>query len=71
MKILQSGHNVYHIDMVKNPQGLVKEMLKKFGPDFKHMLDLPGVHSIKYLVNRKKLELIASDVGCKKVSGVR
>ena len=53
--------------MRTHPNGLVKEMLKAFGNDFQTLLDLDGVHSVKYLVNIRKVEIIASEGGWKKV----
>ena len=53
--------------MRPHPNGLVKEMLKAFGNDFQTLLDLDGVHSVKYLVNIRKVEIIASEEGWKRV----
>ena len=58
---MTSGHNVYHEDMRKHPKGMIKEMLKTFGADFQELLDIDNVHSVKYLVNIKKLEFISSE----------
>ena len=66
-EIITSGHSVYYEDMRRNPQGLIKEMLQKFGADFRDLLELPGVHSIKYLVSLKKLEIISSEDGFQQV----
>ena len=68
-EIITSGHSVYYEDMRRNPQGLIKEMLQKFGADFRDLLELPGVHSIKYLVSLKKLEIISSEDGFQLVFG--
>ena len=50
-EVIKTGHNVYHENLRIAPKGMIKEMIKTFGPDFQHLLDVPGVHSIKYLVN--------------------
>ena len=50
-----------------HPVGLIKEMLKVFGNDFQSLLDMEGVHSVKYLVNIRQLEIIASEEGFNKV----
>ena len=50
-EVIKTGHNVYHENLRIAPKGMIKEMIKTFGPDFQQLLDLPGVHSIKYLVN--------------------
>ena len=44
---------------------MIKEMLKTFGADFQELLDIDGVHSVKYLVSIKKLEIIASETAFK------
>ena len=49
------------------PNGLVKEMVKTFGPDFRSLLDMEGVHSVKYLVSMRRLEVIASPSGYSEV----
>ena len=42
-------------------------MIKTFGPDFRSLLDIEGVHSVKYLVNMRRLEVIASKTGYSQV----
>ena len=44
---------------------MIKEMLKTFGADFQELLDIDNVHSVKYLVNIKKLEIISSETAYK------
>ena len=53
--------------MRHQPSGLVKEMIRQFGPDFRTLLDIDGVHSVKYLVNLRKLEIISSESAFKEV----
>lgn len=53
--------------MRRHPNGLVKEMLKALGNDFQRLLEMDGVHSVKYLVNIRKVEIISSEEGWKKV----
>ena len=55
--------------MRQQPSGLVKEMIRRFGPDFRTLLEIDGVHSIKYLVNLRKLEVISSKAAYTQVSG--
>ena len=64
---MTAGHNIYHENMRNLPNGLVKEMIKTFGPDFRSLLDMEGVHSVKYLVNMRRLEVIASQSGYSEV----
>ena len=66
-KLVQAGHSVFHENMSHQPSGLVKEMIRHFGPDFRTLLDMEGVHSVKYLVNMRKLEIIASESAYKEV----
>lgn len=61
--LVTAGHSVFHENMRNHPNGLVKEMVKTFGPDFRSLLDIDGVHSVKYLVNMRRLEVIASKPG--------
>ena len=42
-------------------------MVKTFGPDFRSLLDMEGVHSVKYLVSMRRLEVIASPSGYSEV----
>ena len=62
-----AGHSAFHENMRNHPNGLVKEMIKTFGPDFRSLLDIEGVHSVKYLVNMRRLEVIASQPGYSQV----
>ena len=67
-KIINDGYNTFH-EMVQNyPNGMVKEMIKRFGQDFQDLLDIEGVHQVKYLVNMKKIEIEASPLGYQDVS---
>ena len=58
---------MFHQNTKNLPNGLVKEMIKTFGPDFRSLLDIEGVHSVKYLVNMRRLEVIASQSGYSQV----
>ena len=66
-ELVETGHNAYHEDFATAPQGMIKEMLKKFGADFQQLVDIDGVFSVKYLVGIRKLEIIASEQGYNKV----
>ena len=67
-KLVEAGHEVFQENMRNYPNGLVKEMIKKFGPDFRSLLEIDGVHSVKYLVGIRRLEIIASHSAYKQVS---
>ena len=67
--LVEAGHSVFHENMRQQPSGLVKEMIRRFGPDFRTLLEIDGVHSIKYLVNLRKLEVISSKAAHIQVSG--
>ena len=69
--LVTAGHSVFHENMRSHPNGLVKEMIKTFGPDFRSLLDIEGVHSVKYLVNMRRLEVIASQPGYSQVKMVK
>ena len=67
-ELVETGHNACHEDFARAPQGMIKEMLKKFGVDFQQLVDIEGVYSVKYLVGIRKLEIIASEPGYNKVT---
>ena len=62
-KIIDDGHNTYHEDIRKFPNGLVKDMIREFGSDFTDLHEIEGVHSVKYLVNLRKIEVVSSKLG--------
>eukprot|EP00092_Neocalanus_flemingeri_P010139 GFUD01010926.1.p1 GENE.GFUD01010926.1~~GFUD01010926.1.p1 ORF type:complete len:1441 (+),score=302.82 GFUD01010926.1:406-4323(+) len=66
-KIIDDGHNTFHDNIRSYPNGLIKDMIKSFGSDFKDLHDIEGVHSVKYLVNLKKIETVSSQLGYQEV----
>ena len=53
--------------MQQYPKGIVSAMLKQFGVDLRVLHDLGGVHSVKFLVSQRKLEVVASQEALTKV----
>ena len=59
-KIIEDGYNTLHESLQNYPKGIVGAMLKRFGTDLGILHELEGVHSVKFLVSQRKLEVVAS-----------
>ena len=59
-KIIEDGYNTFHESLQNYPKGIVGAMLKRFGADLGILHELEGMHSVKFLVSQRKLEVVAS-----------
>ena len=65
--MIDDGSITFLEDMRNYPCGLVKEMISSFGRDFQDLHDIEGVHSVKYLVSKRKLEIESTELGYQEV----
>jgi len=70
VQIIDEGHNTYLEKLSEYPAGLVSAMLREFGVSLETLHGMEGVHSVRFLVSQRRIEIVATQAGYQTVSQV-